>query len=89
MKVVKVQYGDMVLFEGAVEEMAFAETASTFNVAVKLPKPAGTGGLSGGIGETLAELISSASRRKTDAVVDSKRRELALETEPEPVDQPI
>lgn len=67
-----IRYGDLVLHDDNVDELAFTDAPGSVSVTGKLSKPA-----AGGSG--LFDIITAASRRQTD----TKRAELAATVDAE------
>ena len=62
--------GPLQLFDGQVEELAFADSAGGVKFEARLKKPAS------GQGGTIFDLISKASKASTQKMVDEKRAEI-------------
>jgi len=73
-----INYNGLVLFEGSVDELQFAESANGVSVAGKF------GGVpakkSGSSSANFLELLTSSSKQKTDSVIQEKRRDLPSES---------
>ena len=71
MKKLVITYGDMTLFDGDVAELTWQESTS----GVKVEGRHNAGGKSGNILEVLGSGLASASKAKTEKLVDEKSGE--------------
>lgn len=75
MKHLKVEYNNIVLFDGEVEEVNWSDSPNGVTVTGKVRASAAAG--SGG---GFLDFLTAASRRQTEAVANQKKAELAAET---------
>lgn len=78
MKQLKIEYNGIVLWDGPVDEVQWSDGPNGVAVAGKI-KPARP---AGGIGAGIAELLTNASKAKTEAVVEEKKAALVEERLP-------
>lgn len=75
MKHLKVEYNDVVLFDGEVDEVVWSDGASGVNVSGKFKRQGGAGNAAG-----FFEKIAAASKAKTAEAVELGRADLNSET---------
>lgn len=73
MKHLKIEYNNIVLFDGDVDEVNWSDGPNGVTVTGKIK---GSGGAGGGF----LDLLTAASRRQNESVIAQKRAELAAET---------
>lgn len=79
MKHLKVEYNNIVLFDGEVEEVNWSDGPTGVTVTGKVRVAAGAAGNGGGF----LDFLTAASRRQTESVAAQKKAELAAETSSE------
>lgn len=80
MKHLKVEYNNIVLFDGEVDEVNWSDSPNGVTVTGKVR---GSGGGGGG----LLDILTAASRRSTESMANQKKAELAAETSSEIIEQ--
>lgn len=75
MKHLRVEYNGIVLFDGNVDEVNWSDGPGGVTVSGKVKAKAAQNGGGGG----LLDLLTSASKRQTEATVAQKKAELAAE----------